>query len=101
MSQFNGLLASEHERLTVLFEEMAEAIQIIGKILRHGYESYSPFDDSRTTNRHLLETELGHVAYAVSALATVGDLDADRIMASRDIHKKVLASSRSMERGTH
>lgn len=83
-NQFNGLTPAEHERLTILFEEMAEATQMIGKTLRHGYESYNPFDNLRTTNRRLLETEVGHVAYAIHALASTGDLDADRVMYSRD-----------------
>lgn len=41
---FNGLTPAEAERLAMLSEECGEVIQIIGKILRHGYDSYHPDD---------------------------------------------------------
>jgi hypothetical protein len=53
MDHFNRLTPAEAERLALLLEELGEAQQIIGKILRHGYESYHP-DDPETTNRTLL-----------------------------------------------
>ena len=34
---FNELSPAEVERLAILAEEMGEAIQVIGKVLRHGY----------------------------------------------------------------
>lgn len=36
---FNGLTPAEAERLAMLSEECGEVIQVIGKILRHGYDS--------------------------------------------------------------
>jgi hypothetical protein len=60
MKHFNGLTPAEAERLAFFAEEMGEAIQIIGKILRHGYESYHP-DSPDISNRQLLEKETGHV----------------------------------------
>lgn len=57
MQNFNGLTPGEAERLAMLAEECAEVIQVIGKILRHGYESYHP-DEPSITNRHLLEKEI-------------------------------------------
>ena len=36
---FNKLSAAEAERLALLLEELGEAQQAIGKILRHGYEN--------------------------------------------------------------
>jgi hypothetical protein len=91
MTSFNELTPAEAERLAYLTEEMAEAIQIIGKILRHGYESRDPtkarptFDDNRggqtgfintsPTNRRLLEAELGDVTRAIRMLIDAGDLD--------------------------
>ena len=56
------------ERLALLGEELGEVQQIIGKIIRHGYESYSPYDPNRTTNRSLLEKELGDVMAAYQIL---------------------------------
>jgi hypothetical protein len=58
MSGFNQPTPAEHERLALMLEELGEAQQAIGKILRYGYEEYSPFDDMKTTNRVALEKEL-------------------------------------------
>lgn len=95
MQHFNNLTPAEAERLAYLSEECAEVIQIIGKILRHGYESRDPtkavptFDDNRggqtgyrntsPTNRATLERELGDVQRAVAMLCVSGDLNAARI----------------------
>lgn len=68
MEHFNNLTPAEAERIALLMEECAEVIQICGKILRHGYESFNPADNSRTTNRRLLEREVGHVQFAVSLM---------------------------------
>lgn len=59
-NHFNNLTPAEAERLAMLAEECAEVIQIIGKIQRHGYDSYHP-NDPRTTNRDLLAKELADV----------------------------------------
>ena len=60
---FNKLTPAEAERLAMLAEECGEIIQIVGKILRHGYESHHP-DDPSSTNRDLLTDELSDF-YAV------------------------------------
>jgi len=54
---FNGLTPAQAERLAMLIEECGEVIQIAGKILRHGYDSYHP-DRPHMTNRWLLQMEL-------------------------------------------
>ena len=59
MIHFNGLSPAEAERLACLMEEMSEASQVIGKILRHGYESKHP--NGGPTNRELLYKEMMHV----------------------------------------
>lgn len=71
---FNELTPAQAERLAVLMEEMAEAQQIIGKILRHGLDSYNPFDRERHANRYLLAVEMGHVAHALDRCLGAGDL---------------------------
>lgn len=71
--QFNGLTPAEHERLSLLFEECGEVIQIVGKIMRHGFNSCHP--EGVTTNRELLEKELGHVAFAASFMCQHGDIE--------------------------
>jgi NTP pyrophosphatase (non-canonical NTP hydrolase) len=70
---FNGLSPAEAERLALLLEELGEAQQAIGKILRHGYESYSPFDETKTTNRKALIKELGDIFAAVQLMDDAGD----------------------------
>jgi hypothetical protein len=57
MTHFNGLTPAQAERLAMLAEEAAEVIQVIGKILRHGYDSSHP-DRPHITNRELLQREL-------------------------------------------
>jgi NTP pyrophosphatase (non-canonical NTP hydrolase) len=78
----DSLTLAERERLALLIEECGEAIQVVGKILRHGYESTHP--NGGPTNRELLETELGHVHFAVVMLAENGDIRSGRIGAAAD-----------------
>ena len=54
---FNGLTPAQAERLAMLAEEAAEVIQIVGKILRHGLDSYPP-GKPYLVNTLLLEKEL-------------------------------------------
>lgn len=61
MEHFNGLTPAQAERLAMLAEECGEVIQVIGKILRHGYDSYHP-DRPHITNRELLQRELTDLA---------------------------------------
>jgi NTP pyrophosphatase (non-canonical NTP hydrolase) len=79
---FNQLSPAEAERLALLAEEMGEAIQAIGKVLRHGYESSHP--DGGPTNREALERELGDVRHCMIRLCHAGDLDKDAIHAHAD-----------------
>ena len=73
MSHFNDLTPAEAERLALLLEEMGEAQQIIGKILRHGYESTHP--DGGLTNRSLLSKEMGDVEAALNMMIEANDLN--------------------------
>lgn len=83
---YNQLSEAEKERLALLAEEMGEAIQVIGKILRHGFESYHPDDPAGATNRELLQKELGDVRFAVELMCCA--LDIDRIEVMNAIEKK-------------
>lgn len=67
----NGLSPAQAERLAMLAEECGEVIQIIGKILRHGYASYHP-DRRHTSNRELLAYELADV-FAVANMIHARD----------------------------
>lgn len=62
---FNNLSPAQAERLAMLAEECGEVIQIVGKILRHGYDSHHPASP-HVTNRELLGDELTDLM-AVSA----------------------------------
>lgn len=77
---FNNLTPAEHERLSLLAEEMGEAIQVIGKILRHGFDSNWEGKLPKT-NRELLEQELGDVHYAKGLLCVSGDISNKAIQA--------------------
>jgi NTP pyrophosphatase (non-canonical NTP hydrolase) len=69
---------AQQERLYLLLEEMAEATHVIGKILRHGYDSSHP-DNPEVTNKELLEKELGDVQFAIDLLIETGDLSVAKI----------------------
>lgn len=63
MDHFNKLTPAQAERLAMLAEECGEVIQIVGKILRHGYDSHHPDQqgkppEQRFTNRQALGQEL-------------------------------------------
>lgn len=76
--QFNNLTSAQAERLFCLLEELGEAQQAIGKILRHGYESYHP-KFPETANRDNLEKEIGDIGAVLEMLVENDDLSLDKI----------------------
>lgn len=80
MEHYNKLTPSQAELLALLAEECAESVQVIGKILRHGYMSKHPSDGP--TNIELLEKELGHVCAAMDMLYNSGDIGILEVEAS-------------------
>ena len=70
---------AERERLAMLAEECGEVIQVVGKILRHGYNSYHPNDPS-VSNRDLLEAELRDIDSIVYGMALNGDIDSSSLI---------------------
>lgn len=93
MEHFNGLSPAEAERLALLAEELGEAMQAIGKVLRHGYESTHP--DGGPTNREALERECGDVRHAMIRLCDEGDLS------RRAVHERANAKAQSIGRYLH
>lgn len=71
---FNKLTPAEAERLAYLCEELGEAQQAIGKILRHGYESVNPDNRAAGSNRVQLAKELVDVAGAIARMSKAGDV---------------------------
>lgn len=72
---FNELTPGQAERLALLLEELGEAQQAIGKILRHGYSSTNPIVPDSPDNRAQLTKELGDVQCAIKLLCSAGDLE--------------------------
>lgn len=88
---FNRLTPPEVERLALLLEELGEAQQVVGKVLRHGYESVNPLDPVATTRQRLVQ-ELGDVLVAIDFLVDNGDVSADDLEDRRRVkHHKVWA----------
>ena len=77
---FNRLTPAEAERLAMLAEEAGEIVQVVGKILRHGYESYHP-DNPHSTNRDLLAKEVTDILAVIELMdqdfnvGSGGDID--------------------------
>lgn len=76
MDHFNNLSPAEAERLAMLSEEAAEIVQIVGKILRHGYESHHPSNPA-VKNRELLDDELGDLMTVAKRMIGAGDIEGD------------------------
>lgn len=94
MQHFNKLTPAEAERLAMLAEECGEVVQVIGKILRHGYESYHPKDlfngypkPGAETNRDLLANEVCDLLAVVQMMEADfnvgGGLDPDNAIAKK------------------
>ena len=82
---FHGLTPAEAERLYLLSEELSEVNQMIMKILRHGYEDYSPFDEDKIPNRTNLEKEMGDVGAILYLMFSAGDINPEAITVAREI----------------
>lgn len=76
---YNRLTHAQAERLAVLAEELGEAVQAIGKVLRHGYEHRNPMIPDAPSNRQALMREIGDVLVAVGLLCDASDLDMEAI----------------------
>lgn len=90
-----GLSKAELERLAILSEECGEVQQCIGKILRHGYEEYSPTDETKTTNRKNLEREIGDLMFAMFFLL------ANKDVSSENIEEATVTKSENIEKYLH
>lgn len=92
-NHFNQLSPAEAERLAILAEECGEVIQIIGKILRHGFDSCHP--STMLSNREALTKEMGDVRYAMIALCNAGDIVKD------DVHMYADAKAEKIKQYLH
>jgi NTP pyrophosphatase (non-canonical NTP hydrolase) len=88
---FNMLSPAQLELLACLAEECGEVVQVIGKIMRHGYDDWSPLDVSRTTNRANLERELGDLNAVCDRIRAAGDIKVKNIQDASDAKHVKLA----------
>ena len=72
---FNNLSDGQAERLAWLLEELGEAQQAVGKILRHGYHSYDPTNPAHLGNKADLERELKDVIKAINYMSQKFDIN--------------------------
>lgn len=86
---FNKLTPAQSERLAMLAEECGEVIQIVGKILRHGYDNFHP-DRPSVTNRELLGRELTDLYAVASSLCRDNVPEGSLHMQDRAWEKKLL-----------
>lgn len=86
--QFNGLTPAEHERLAMLAEEAAKVVQIVGKILRHGYESKHPDNMNGPTNRQMLENEIADFYAIAGVMEDLKDVTVEGEAVRQAIKKK-------------
>jgi hypothetical protein len=76
MSQtFNNKQLAQMERLAMVSEECAEVIQIKEKIMRHGLNSYNPFDPNKVTNHVLFRNEILDLVAMIQILQEHKDID--------------------------
>ena len=85
---FNRLSPAEAERLSMLAEEAGEVVKAVGKILRHGYDSYNPDNPSKGTNRLQLEEELCDLIAVASAMIVDLDINiSDHICSKQSLNR--------------
>lgn len=71
------LTLGQLERLALLVEEMGEATQAVGKVIRHGYGSKHP--ETFVENTTMLERELGDVRHSMDRMFQEGDISKQRV----------------------
>jgi NTP pyrophosphatase (non-canonical NTP hydrolase) len=74
------------EALIITQEECAEVIQAVSKIMRFGFDSCYPTEDSAST-KECLEMEIGQLLCMVGILVDQGVIDEDAMMQAME-HKK-------------
>lgn len=90
MDKFNnGLSDAQLERLALINEECGEIIQVIGKITRHGFDSYNPFDPNKITNRENLEKEIGDLLLVIDLIKSFDVIDENINLSKARKSKKI------------
>jgi hypothetical protein len=84
-----GLTPGEIERLAILAEECGEVMRAVGKVLRYGWESRSPYGGR--PNRTALEREIGSVRAIVNLMLDSDDLSLAELQAWQRLKRAGLA----------
>lgn len=66
--------------LAILGEECGEVVQMVGKTMRFGIDSYSPVDPTRRTNHELLHDEVGDILAGIEFATERGLFDRETLM---------------------
>jgi NTP pyrophosphatase (non-canonical NTP hydrolase) len=66
--------------LAVIGEECGEVMQMVGKTMRFGLDSYSPVDPTKRTNHQLLHDEIGDILAGVEFATERGLLDRETLV---------------------
>jgi NTP pyrophosphatase (non-canonical NTP hydrolase) len=77
------------ETLVITQEECAEVIQAISKVLRFGFDSSYPFQDSATT-KECLEIEIGQLLCMIDILVEQGVVTALNVGQARQYKREKL-----------
>lgn len=77
------------ETLVILQEECAEVIQSVSKILRFGFDSRYPTEESAST-KECLEMEAGQLLCMIGILVDSGVIDEDAMIAAMEYKKEKL-----------
>jgi len=84
-----NLTPAQRERLSILMEECSEVIQMVGKILRFGYESKYPNRNDALTNKERIEDEIRDVLAIIQLMTEHVDLDANRLASKGRVNEKL------------
>lgn len=76
--------------IAILGEECGEVVQMVGKIMRFGIESYDPADKDRRTNHQLLHDEVGDILAAIEFATDRGFLDSETLLTRKFNKRKKL-----------
>lgn len=74
ITPFNGLTPAEAERVAMMLGEAGEIVHACGKILQHGFESFSPNDPFKVTNRIYLLKEVADLSAIMFMMLEAGDI---------------------------
>lgn len=79
----DSLSPAELERLACLAEECAEVTQMVGKVIRMGYNSRNPLKPE-ADNRELLTSELGDLLHIVNMMGSARDISLIQLTAAEN-----------------